>query len=303
MTGLIFDIKRFAVHDGPGVRTTVFFKGCPLRCAWCHNPEGVAKECELMAFPGRCAGDCWACVRAVPKGAISKAGGRLGIDRSRLGPKDISMAADACLYDALRLVGRRMRVPEIVAEVEKDRAFYDRSGGGVTLSGGEPLFQPEFLMSLADGLRARGLRIALDTSGFAAWDVLEKAARKVDLVLYDIKLMDDARHRDRTGVSNRPILDNLRRLSKLGRPIRVRFPLIPEENDDPETLRGIADFLRPLANVERIGVLPYHKGGRAKAEGIGRGGAFGEFTVPSPAAVDRAIAELGRSGIPAGKGV
>lgn len=302
LKGLIFDIKRFAVHDGPGIRTTIFFKGCPLRCSWCHNPEGISKERELMEFPARCAGDCRACIKAAPKGAISKKGRRLEIGRPFPGPEGISRAADACLYDALRCVGRSVSVRELVAEVEKDRSFYETLGGGVTLSGGEPLSQPEFLIALADELWARGFRTALDTSGFGAWDVLERVARKVDMVLYDLKLMEDAGHKMHTGVSNRIILENARRLSKLGRAIRIRIPLVPGVNDDPENIRRTADFLKPLANIERVTVLPYHKGGRAKAEGVGRGPEFREYAVPSPEAVDRIIGELARRGLPAGKG-
>jgi pyruvate formate lyase activating enzyme len=302
MKGLIFDIKRFAVHDGPGVRTTIFFKGCPLRCTWCHNPEGVAKRRELMVLPVRCAADCHACVEAAPKGAIAKTKGGLEIDRPLLGARGLSRAADACLYDALRIVGRSVSVEDLVAEVEKDRAFYEVSGGGITFSGGEPLSQPEFLVALAEELWARGFRTALDTSGFASWDVLERAARKVDLVLYDLKLMDDVRHREYTGASNRIILENLRRLSGLGRPIRVRVPLVPGVNDDPDNICRTAEFLKPLANVERVGILPYHKGGRSKAEGIGRNMGFREFAAPSAAAADLILAELARRGIPAGIG-
>ncbi len=302
MKGLIFDIKRFAVHDGPGIRTTIFFKGCPLRCDWCHNPEGISKERELMEFPARCAADCRACIRAAPKGAISKRGGRLEIERPFPDADGISRAAEACLYDALRCVGRSVSVQELVAEVEKDRPFYEMSGGGVTLSGGEPLSQPEFLIALADELWARGFRTALDTSGFAAWDALERVARKVDLVLFDLKLMDDADHKKHTGVSNRLILNNARRLSKLGRPIRVRIPLVPGVNDDLENIRRTADFLKPLANIERVTILPYHKGGRAKAEGVGRGPESREYAVPSPEAVDRILGELALRGLRAGKG-
>jgi pyruvate formate lyase activating enzyme len=302
MKGLIFDIKRFAVRDGPGIRTTIFFKGCPLHCVWCHNPEGISKRLELMLFPARCAAECQACVKAAPKGAISKSGGCVVIDRSFRDAGGMAHAADACLYDALRLVGRSVNVADLVVEAEKDRAFYGRSGGGVTFSGGEPLLQPRFLSDLADALRARGLRTALDTSGLAEWESLERVARKVDLVLYDLKLMDDAGHREYTGVSNRAILENLRRLSKLERAIRVRIPLVPGVNDGPENIRRTAEFLKPLANIERVSVLPYHKGGRAKAEGIGKGAEFREFAAPSATAEDAVLAELARHGLPVGKG-
>jgi len=302
LNGVIFDIKRFAVHDGPGIRTTVFFKGCPLRCAWCHNPEGISREPELMLFPSRCAKECRACVKAAPIGAISKTGGVVAIDRSVRNARGMARAADACLYDALRLVGRRVSVGDLVAEMEKDRVFYETSEGGVTFSGGEPLLQPDFLSDLADEFRARGLRTVLDTSGFAAWEVLERIARKVDLVLYDLKLMDDAGHREYAGVSNGVILENLRRLSALGRPVRVRIPLVPGVNDGTVSIRRTAEFLKPLKNIDRVSILPYHRGGRVKAESIGRGKEFREFAVPSAAAVDAVLADLADHGLPAAKG-
>lgn len=302
MKGLVFDVKRFAIHDGPGIRTVVFLKGCPLHCAWCHNPEGVSGGLELMAFPGRCDAPCRACVKAVPGGGISKRDGRLLIDRTFRGARGMTQAAEACLYDALRLVGRRISVTDLIAEVEPDRVFYERSGGGVTFSGGEPLLQAAFVAEAADALRARGIRTALDTSGFAPWKTLEGVARGSDLILYDIKLMDEARHVAWTGVSNRSILENLRRLSALGKPIRVRVPLVPGVNDDPGNIRRIAELIRPLDNIEGVSVLPYHKGGRAKAEGIGQDGTFREFAAPSAASIERALAGLRRSGHPVRKG-
>ena len=302
MKGLVFDVKRFAIHDGPGIRTVVFLKGCPLHCAWCHNPEGVNGGVELMLLPGRCVADCRACVKAAPRGVLDKRDGRVSIDRTFRGAGGLAKAAEACLSDALRLVGRRMSVADLLAEVEGDRVFYQRSGGGVTFSGGEPLLQAAFVAEASEALRSRGIRTALDTSGFAPWETLERVARGVDLILYDIKLLDEAKHIAWTGVSNRPILENLRRLSRLGKPVRVRIPLVPGVNDDPGEIRRISDFLGPLAHIEAVSVLPYHKGGRAKAEGVGREGTFREFSGPSEAAVERALAWLRRSGHPVKKG-
>jgi pyruvate formate lyase activating enzyme len=282
MRGTIFDIKRFAVHDGPGIRTTIFFKGCPLHCLWCHNPEGIDSGVELMVRSARCSENCVACLKSGPKGAISKIGGRVAIDRSRCDADNYASAAEACLYDALQLVGRKVTADELVTEVEKDRVFYEQSGGGVTFSGGEPLLQHRFLSGLIDALRARGFRTALDTSGYSEWDVLEKIAGKVDLVLYDLKLMDEAKHMKYTGVSNRRILENLRRLSTLGGEIWVRIPLVPGVNDDDGNIRATAGFLKPLKNIARVSLLSYHKGGCAKAGNLGKGGDLRAFETLSP---------------------
>jgi pyruvate formate lyase activating enzyme len=280
LNGTIFDIKRFAIHDGPGIRTTIFFKGCPLHCVWCHNPEGIESRFELMPNPQRCAADCTECLKVCPDD-LAKKDGRIVLQRAVRGDALCSRCADACVYDALRLVGKRVTVEDITAEVEKDRIFYEQSGGGVTFSGGEPLLQPVFLSELIDELKTWGFHLALDTSGFAAWEVLDRIARKCDLILYDLKTMDDAMHREYTGVSNRLILDNLKRLSSVGKEIWVRVPLVPGVNDDKENMRRTADFLRPLPNIKRVSVLPYHKGGCEKYMNLGKGAGFRAFEPPS----------------------
>jgi pyruvate formate lyase activating enzyme len=280
LNGTIFDIKRFAIHDGPGIRTTIFFKGCPLHCVWCHNPEGIESRFELMPNPRRCAADCTECLKVCPD-VLAKKDGRIVLQRAVRGDALCSSCADACVYDALRLVGKRVTAEDITTEVEKDRIFYEQSGGGVTFSGGEPLLQPVFLSELIDELKTWGFHLALDTSGFAAWEVLDGIARKCDLILYDLKTMDDAMHRKYTGVSNRLILDNLKRLSSVGKEIWVRVPLVPGVNDDEENMRRTADFLRPLPNIKRVSVLPYHKGGCEKYTNLGKGAGFRTFEPPS----------------------
>jgi pyruvate formate lyase activating enzyme len=280
LNGTIFDIKRFAIHDGPGIRTTIFFKGCPLHCVWCHNPEGIESRFELMPNPRRCAADCTECLKVCPD-VLAKKDGRIVLQRAVRGDALCSSCADACVYDALRLVGKRVTAEDITTEVEKDRIFYEQSGGGVTFSGGEPLLQPVFLSELIDELKIGGFHLALDTSGFAAWEVLDGIARKCDLILYDLKTMDDAMHRKYTGVSNRLILDNLKRLSSVGKEIWVRVPLVPGVNDDEENMRRTADFLRPLPNIKRVSVLPYHKGGCEKYTNLGKGAGFRTFEPPS----------------------
>jgi len=290
LKGTIFDVKRFAIHDGPGIRTTIFFKGCPLHCLWCHNPEGIESRFELMPIPRRCAADCTECLKVCPD-VLAKKDGRIALERAVRGDALCSRCADACVYDALRLVGKRVTVEDLVAEVEKDQIFYEQSGGGVTFSGGEPLHQPEFLANLIDALKAKRFHLALDTSGLAPWEVLNRIARKCDLILYDLKIMDDVKHREYTGVSNRPILDNLRRLSTIGKEIWVRIPFVPGVNDDEGNIRRTADFLRPLPNIKRVSILPYHKGGCEKYTSLGKGAGFRAFEPPSEERVE-AVLEL-----------
>ncbi|HPW18247.1 MAG TPA: glycyl-radical enzyme activating protein [Candidatus Aminicenantes bacterium] len=279
MTGRVFDIKRYSIHDGPGIRTTVFLKGCSLGCLWCHNPESVAAGPELMHWPGRCA-RCHACIAACPKGAIAKdAAGAVSIDR---GTCDVcGKCAEACLCDAMQVVGREMTVDEVMDEVEKDRIFYEQSGGGVTLSGGDPAVQAAFAEALLDACRGRGLGTAVDTAGLAGNGALDRLAAKTDLLLFDLKLMDDARHREFTGVSNAPILDNLERLAAAGPEIWVRIPLVRGVNDDDDNVRRTVAFLERLGTVRRVGLLPYHAGGLEKAGRIGRGADFRRFEAPS----------------------
>ncbi len=279
MTGRIFDIKRYSIHDGPGIRTTFFLKGCALRCLWCHNPESVDPRPEIMHWPGRCV-RCHACSQACPLGAISEDGaGAVVIDRSRC---DLcGQCAEACLYDAVQIVGREMTVAEVVAEAERDRVFYEQSGGGVTLSGGDPIVQADFAEAVLGACRSRGLRTALDTAGMTPSVVLDRLAPKADLVLYDLKCMEEARHRAFTGASNASILDNLKRLAAAGTEVWVRIPLVGGVNDDEDNIRRTIALLLSLKAIRRVGLLPYHSGGLEKARRIGKESQFRKFESPS----------------------
>jgi len=276
--GFIFDIKKFAVHDGPGIRTTVFFKGCPLSCEWCHNPESQRERPEILYYKDRCS-LCGACVSACEQVAISLVSGHLMLNQSLcVGCGD---CIRACPNGARELAGRQMSVEQVISEIVKDTLFYEESGGGVTFSGGEPLMQAEFVRAVATRCQAFDIHTALDTSGYASEDALMKVTNVIDLFLYDVKTLDDATHLAHTGVSNRSILRNLRMLDDMGKRIWIRFPLVPGVNDDEHSLSDLIDLICSLRAVEAIQVLPYHRAGAGKYRRLGREYAFLETEEPS----------------------
>jgi pyruvate formate lyase activating enzyme len=261
ITGTVFDIKKFSIHDGPGIRTTVFFKGCPLRCWWCHNPESQAPGPELMVRASRCI-QCEACLSACTRGAISRDSGGISTDAAKC--VACGACAEVCYAEARQIVGREMTVAQVMAEIERDVPFYDESGGGVTFSGGEPLLQPDFLLALLRACQEREIHTALDTCGFAPWETIDAVREYVDLFLYDLKLMDDDGHLKFTGVSNDLILRNLQALSRRGHDIVVRVPVIPGINDDEEHVRQIGTFVACLPRLHQVDLLPYHRAGADK---------------------------------------
>jgi len=307
--GRIFNIQRFSVHDGPGIRTTVFLKGCPLRCAWCHNPESIRGEVELTRIESRCI-HCGQCVEACPTGRLAA----LDAGAADEAPECAlcGTCAEVCPAEARQVVGRSVTVDELLAEILRDRLFFDDSGGGVTFSGGEPLSQPDFLAAALEACTSEGVRTAVDTSGFCRQEDLLRIAPWTDLFLFDLKQMDDGRHRELTGVSNRRILENLAALADAvaatgpastrapengAHRIRIRVPVIPGKNDDRANLEAVARFAASLPGVRRVDLLPYHTHGLGKLERLGAAGPAEAIAPVDPAHLDLLAAVVRDAGL------
>ena len=266
MRTLVFDIKKFAVNDGPGIRTAVFLKGCPLRCLWCHNPESQKPGTEIFFMPAKCIGCGW-CFEKCPEHCHVMTDGRHEFRREKC--RACGLCASRCYARALEVVGREMTPEEVLAEVLKDRAFYENSGGGMTVSGGEPMMHFDFTLALCRLAREAGIHVCLDTSGQAPTEEYERINPFVDLYLWDVKATDPEQHRRFTGVDNRLIRRNLMTLDALGAATILRCPLVPGVNDDPGHLAGIAELADSLKHVREIHVEPYHPLGVDKAARLG----------------------------------
>jgi pyruvate formate lyase activating enzyme len=286
--GIIFDIQRFAIHDGPGIRTTVFFKGCPLQCPWCHNPESLAPDEEIMLWADRCLG-CGACLDACQNEALARLDGRTVRISGRC--RVCGACCGVCPAQAREIVGRRVTVDEVMQEIEKDVIFYDESGGGATFSGGEPLMQPDFLDDLLRCCRRRGIHTVVDTSCYAETDVVRRIRENTDLFLCDLKIMDPESHLRLAGVGNELILKNIRYLADNGARLIIRVPVIPGATDGDDNVARLAEFAGSLPGVERVDLLPYHAGGADKAARLAHGGDGYAASAPSARSVAK-IAEL-----------
>ncbi|MBN2503503.1 MAG: glycyl-radical enzyme activating protein [Anaerolineales bacterium] len=293
-SGLIFDIRKFSIHDGPGIRTTVFLKGCPLACQWCHNPESQSFQPELILFVSRCI-RCGYCLETCEQGAISLNGDGPHTDQELC--TVCGECLDACAADARQLVGNQMSVEQVMEVIQQDLPFYDESGGGVTFSGGEPLGQRAFLLELLQACKALDMHTALDTSGYASWAAFEQVRPYVDIFLYDLKLIDSAAHRTYTNVPNELILENLGKLARAGHEIIIRVPVIPGITDTPENLEGIGALLAELPNIQRVDLLPYHGSAEGKYDRLHKAYALAEMTTPEDTQMDALAALLQNYGL------
>jgi len=295
MTATIFDIKRYSINDGPGIRVTIFFKGCPLRCAWCHNPESFSARIEKMYNASKCIG-AQACVEICPNDALTLTKEGVVTDTSRCNL--CGKCAEVCPTKAIEMTGYQETIAHIMDEIEKERIVIDQSGGGVTFSGGEPLQHLPFLIKLLDACGKSGFHRAVDTTGFTETKNLLEVAKRTDLFLYDLKHMDPVKHKQFTGVSNELILHNLQELAKTGAEINIRIPFIGGVNTDEDNVTRSADFIAALEGEKKVvNLLPYHNIAAHKYKKLGKEYLQTELREPTPAEIGRATEIFNQHGL------
>lgn len=293
LEGSVFDIQRFSIHDGPGIRTIVFFKACPLRCLWCSNPESQNRAAEIIYTASRCL-ECDLCISACPAGAIARSDSTVVIARADC--DGCGKCAEVCPGGAIRLAGRQLTPAEALAEVARDQAFYGHSEGGMTLSGGEPLMQPDFALALLQGARLLGIHAAVETTGFASADTVRRVLGAADLILFDLKHMDPAKHSAGTTQHNARILENARLAASLGVPMIVRVPVIPGYNDTVDEVVEIGRFAREIG-ISTLHLLPYHRYGLSKYAALGRPYPLADAATPPAALLETLKAALQAIGL------
>ncbi|MEG0086243.1 MAG: glycyl-radical enzyme activating protein [Niameybacter sp.] len=266
ISGTVFDIQRLCVHDGPGIRTTVFLKGCSLQCFWCHNPESLKHHKELMFFSEKCM-QCKECIERCPEGVHTLENGEHLLDRTKC--KTCGACASHCMTKALSMAGVTMTVEEVMEEVMKDVEFYKTSNGGVTFSGGEALLQIDFLEAVLRACKQNSLHVTIETAGNVKWEHFERILPHVDLFLYDIKMMDSLKHKQYVGADNARCLSNVEQLIKRGKNIIVRVPVIPDINDHDKDIEAITNFVKHINKEIPLELLPFHKMGQTKYESLG----------------------------------
>ena len=279
---LIFNIQKFSVHDGPGIRTTVFFKGCPLKCIWCHNPESQNINKEILYDRKKCV-LCGICQSVCPTNAIRLENKILTTDINKC--NYCGKCNIYCVYGAREVVGKVYSVDEVINEVMKDKVFYEQSNGGVTVSGGEPLIQIDFVEELLRRLKEEKINTAVDTRGAVNFDILERAAKYTDLFLYDLKLMDDEKHKEYVGVSNKNIIENLKKVSTIHCNVNIRMPIIEGINDNDSHIEKTLELLKDL-NIKKINLLPYHNIAKHKYEKLGLVYEDEKMSIPSDVKMD-----------------
>lgn len=266
MESLVFNIQKYSIHDGNGIRTTIFFKGCPMKCKWCHNPESQSYEPIIMHNAEKCT-NCRSCVEKCPQDAIRYEDGKIKTSNEKC--NFCEKCVDTCINNAREKAGKNYSVEEIMKEIEKDKMFYEQSKGGVTLSGGEVMTQDmDYIVTILKKCHRMGYSVNIDTCGHAGFENFEKVLPYVDTFLYDIKHMDDEIHKVITGQGNFMVLDNLRKLSEKGAKINIRMPLVEGVNSDDKNIDKTIEFLKSI-NVEKINLLPYHNTGKSKYERMG----------------------------------